>query len=231
MNYFGTCVYIHVILQNIIKEKMKNVFLLSIIASAIVACSSPSASTEASEAQEEVAEAVATSEAYVVDVASSQVAWKGTKPTGDFHRGLVSLTSGELSLEEGAISAGNFVVDMTSLVLTDDGMDEETSGKFMGHMKSPDFFDVEGHSTATFSITGGTADSLTGNLTIKGISKSISIPYTLTEEEGSVIANAEFSIDRTIWGVTYNSGNFFKDLGDYLIDDAIQFGVKLVATK
>ncbi|MGB0850846.1 MAG: YceI family protein, partial [Bacteroidia bacterium] len=61
--------------------------------------------------------------------------------------------------------------------------------------------------------------------------KSISIPYTLTEEEGAVSANAEFSIDRTIWGVTYNSGNFFKDLGDYLIDDAIQFRVKLVATK
>ncbi|MGB1037668.1 MAG: YceI family protein [Bacteroidia bacterium] len=210
---------------------MKNVFLLAIIASVIVACSSPSASTEASEAQEEVAEAVATSVAYTVDVVNSQVAWRGTKPTGDFHGGLVSLTSGELSVENGAVSAGNFVVDMGSMVLTDEGLDEETTGKLLGHLKSPDFFDVEGHSTASFSITGSTADSLTGNLTIKGVSKSISIPYTLTEEEGAVSANAEFSIDRTIWGVTYNSGNFFKDLGDYLIDDAIQFRVKLVATK
>ena len=55
------------------------------------------------------------------------------------------------------------------------------------------------------------------------------MPYFAQTDAGKLTATASFAIDRTLWGVTYNSGNFFKNLGDYLINDAIQFDVKLVA--
>lgn len=207
---------------------MKNIFLLTLIASLFVACSSPTASTEASEANE-AATAEASSTEYAVNAAESTVTWTGSKPTGDMHMGTVAIKQGKLAMSEGTISAGSFVLDMTQMSVIDEGMDEETKAKLLGHLTTTDFFEVEKFATASFSVTGSTADSLMGNLTIKDITKSITVPYTLEVGETNITANASFSIDRTQWGVKFNSGNFFENLGEYLIDDAVQFDVKLVA--
>ena len=207
---------------------MKNIFLLTLIASLFVACSSPTASTEAGEANE-AATAVASSTEYEVSAAESTVTWKGSKPTGDVHMGIVAIKQGKLAMSEGTISAGNFVLDMTQMSVTDEGMDDETKAKLLGHLTTADFFEVEKFPTASFLVTGSTADSLMGNLTIKDITKSITVPYTVEVAEANITAIASFSIDRTQWGVKFNSGNFFETLGEYLIDDAVQFDVKLVA--
>ena len=118
---------------------------------------------------------------------------------------------------------------MTQMSVTDEGMDEETKAKLLGHLTNSDFFEVEKFPTASFSVTGSTTDSLSGNLTIKDITKSITVPYTMTTEGNNITASASFSIDRTLWGVKFNSGNFFENLGEYLIDDAVQFDINLVA--
>lgn len=207
---------------------MKKVFLLTIVTALFVACGSPSASTEAGEANE-AASALDSSTQFEVSVAESTVNWKGTKPTGSAHVGTVAIKEGKLATTDGAVSAGGFVMDLTTLAVTDEGMDEETKAKLLGHLTTKDFFLVEEFPTATFEITNATADSLIGNLTIKNITKSITIPYAAEVTEGTLRASASFSIDRTIWGVTFNSGNFFENLGEYLIDDAIQFDVALVA--
>jgi len=86
---------------------MKNVFLLTIIAALFVACGSPSASTEAGDANE-AAEASSTNETYTIAADQSTVVWKGTKPTGDSHTGSVAITEGSISAENGALTAGNF---------------------------------------------------------------------------------------------------------------------------
>jgi hypothetical protein len=57
------------------------------------------------------------------------------------------------------------------------------------------------------------------------------VPYFFQVDNGDAVATASFSIDRTLWGITFNSGNFFKNLGEYMIDDAIQFDIKLKGTK
>ncbi len=207
---------------------MKKVFLLTAIAALFVACGSPSASTEAGEANE-AANASDSSTQYEVSVAESSVNWKGTKPTGSAHVGTVAIKEGKLAVTDGTITAGGFVMDLTQLAVTDEGMDEETRAKLLGHLTTKDFFLVEEFPTATFEITNATADSLTANLTIKNITKSITIPYVTEITEGRLSANSSFSIDRTQWGVTFNSGNFFENLGEYLIDDAIQFNVAIVA--
>ncbi len=209
---------------------MKNVFLLTIIAALFVACGSPSASTEAGDAQE-AAEATSTNETYTIAADQSTVVWKGTKPTGDSHTGTVAIKDGSISAENGVPTAGNFSIDLTTIALTDEGMDEETKAKLLGHLSTGDFFETEKYPTASFEITEVSSDSLTGNLTIKETTKSITIPYFFQAENGEATATASFSIDRTLWGITFNSGNFFKNLGDYMIDDAIQFDVKLKGTK
>ncbi|PCJ66447.1 MAG: polyisoprenoid-binding protein [Bacteroidetes bacterium] len=209
---------------------MKKVFLLTTIAALFMACGSPSASTEANEAQE-VAEATETNVTYTVNATESTVIWKGTKPAGDAHTGTVAIAKGVISTEEGMVTAGNFVMNLADLKITDEGMDEETQGKLVGHLSTGDFFEVEKYPNASFEITSTTADSLTGNLTIKEVSKSITVPYFFQSEGETATATTSFSIDRTLWGITFNSGNFFQDLGDYMIDDAIQFDVTLKATK
>jgi polyisoprenoid-binding protein YceI len=209
---------------------MKNVFLLTLIAALFVACGSPSASTEAGDANE-AAEASSTNETYTIAADQSTVVWKGTKPTGDSHTGSVAITEGSISAENGALTAGNFSIDLTSISVADEGMDAETKAKLVGHLSTGDFFETEKYPNAKFVISAATADSLTGNLTIKETTKSITVPYFFQEDNGDAVATASFSIDRTLWGITFNSGNFFKNLGEYMIDDAIQFDIKLKGTK
>ncbi len=208
---------------------MKKVLLLSGVVALFAACSSPSASTEAGDAQE-VAAATTESESFNVNVEESTVNWKGSKITGDSHSGTINLTAGSFSTADGAITAANFELDMTSLASLD-GMDEETTGKLLGHLGSPDFFDAATHPTASFAVSTATADSLTGNLTIKGISKSITVPYSVEMTGTGAAATSSFSIDRAQWDVRFGSSSFFDDLKDKAINDAVEFTVSLVAIK
>ena len=74
-------------------------------------------------------------------------------------------------------------------------------------MKSPDFFDVAKFPTATFrsaEITKtGDGYAISGDLTLHGVTKRISFPATIKAGEEEVTANAEFSIDRQDYGISY----------------------------
>ena len=68
-----------------------------------------------------VAEASAAALTYEIDSASSNVAWLAKKVTGQ-HSGTVAIKSGKLQADSGVISAGNFVLDMTSVAVTDNSL-------------------------------------------------------------------------------------------------------------
>lgn len=210
---------------------MKKLFIVAGAVAFFAACTSPKANTEAEEAVEVEDVAESTASEYVVNAAESTVAWEGSKITGDNHTGNIGISMGTMSVEDAAIVAGNFVLDMSSISVSDEGMDDETKGKLVGHLSSPDFFSVEENKTASFEIASGSADSLTGNLTIKGITKAITIPYTLSAQGDAATVTSSFSIDRTQWDVKYGSGSIFDGLGDKAINDAIEFDITLKATK
>ena len=210
------------------KTTMKKVLLLTGIAALFMACGSGASTADAGDAKE-AATATESNTEYAINQTESMLSWKGTKPSGDSHSGTVAIKEGKLAMADGALTAGNFVIDLTKMNVTDEGIDEESKAKLLGHLTTGDFFEVEKYPTASFEIISANADSLTGNLTIKEVTKSITVPYFAQTDAGKLTATASFAIDRTLWGVTYNSGNFFKNLGDYLINDAIQFDVKLVA--
>lgn len=169
-----------------------------------------------------------------VDVATSAVTWKGTKPTGA-HNGTVVLKEGALTLENGAIKAGEFVVDMATIVCEDL---EAGKGKedLEGHLKAPDFFDVAKFPTAKFVITSAEAKdgklAVTGNLTIKDITKSITIPATVTETDGVVTFKSDvFKVDRTDFGVTYKSKKIDAALKDKFIHDLMEMSFEVKTKK
>lgn len=163
----------------------------------------------------------------------SYLTWKGTKPTGA-HNGTVALKSGSLIVEDGKLTGGTFVVDMNSIKNED--LEGEQAGKLVGHLTSADFFDVAKYPTSTFEITSveekdGKLD-VTGNLTIKDVTKSITIPAMMMQEEGVTTFKSEmFNINRADFNVKYGSKSFFDNLKDKFIDDIVtmSFEVKTKA--
>lgn len=174
---------------------------------------------------------------HSVDLATSQVEWKGFKPTGQ-HNGTLSLKSGILYVKENTPVGGEFVIDMKSLKVLDIE-DPEYNGKLTGHLNSPDFFDVTNHPEANFVITqivrskeSNTTYELTGNLTIKGITKSLGFKANVAIAGDKVNSTTpEFTIDRAAYDIKYKSKKFFDDLKDDFINDEIALVIKLNASK
>ena len=98
--------------------------------------------------------------------------------------------------------------------------------KFLDHMKSADFFEVEKYPTASLKINKIDGDNVTGDLTIKGITNPIN--FKMEQEDDLVTGKMKF--DRTKYDMIYNSGNYFKDLGDKIIHDEVvlTFKVKVI---
>ncbi|APG65298.1 polyisoprenoid-binding protein [Tenacibaculum todarodis] len=208
---------------------MKKVILsLVVIASVLTACKG--------EKKEEVAvkEEVKVVEVQELknnlDLDASVLTWKGTKPTGA-HDGIVSLKEGNLTVENGVLTSGEFVIDMNSITNLD-MKGSDGAGKLEGHLKNADFFDVEKYPTSKFTITsvakGENVLNVTGNLTVKDVTKSITIPATVSETDGVVTFKSEkFNINRADFNVKYGSKSFFDNLKDKFINDLMEMSFEV----
>lgn len=166
-----------------------------------------------------------------VDVTASVLNWEGSKPTGS-HNGTVALKSGGLLVEAGTLTQGVFVVDMNSITNTDMA-GSNGAAKLEGHLKASDFFDVAVYPTAKFVITSVVDTegklAVTGNLTIKNTTKSITIPATIATAEGITTFKSEtFTIDRTDFGVVYASKKLDAALKDKFINDLMEMSFNVV---
>lgn len=147
----------------------------------------------------------------------SSVTWKGYKVTGS-HYGTVDIESGFLTFDNGKLTGGEFVVDMTTIVTND--LEGEYKGKLEGHLKSDDFFGVEKHPTAKMTFTkvkstGKNSYQVTGDLTIKDITAPVTFDLSVYGNK----ATANVKIDRTVYDIRYGSTSFFDDLQDKAIYD------------
>ena len=171
--------------------------------------------------------------AYKVDASKSVVKWHAKKVTGE-HFGTVNLTSGALNLDGSKISGGTFEIDMTSIKCTD-LTDAGYNAKLVGHLKSDDFFSVEKNPKAKFVIKkvegSGANYNITGDMTIKGITQSITFPATVKADASGVTATAKITLDRSKWDVRYGSKTFFPTIGDKMINDDFAIDLTLAAAK
>ena len=167
-----------------------------------------------------------------LDLTTSVMTWKGTKPTGS-HNGTVSFTSGGMVVENGVLKEGEFVINM-STIKNIDMAGSEGAGKIEKHLKAPDFFDVALYPTSKFVITsvleveGNIA--VTGNLTIKDVTKSITIPASVSTVDGVTTFKSElFNIDRADFNVKYGSKRWIEGLKDKFIDDLVEMSFTVVS--
>jgi polyisoprenoid-binding protein YceI len=175
---------------------------------------------------------------YNVDKEKSTFGWHGKKVTGE-HWGTCKVLGGFISRNNGVFNGGEFQIDMTSIADTD-LTNPEYRSKLEGHLKSKDFFDVADFPMASFKVKTlalikdakpGTANYyVKGDLTIKGISKEITFPAFVNLDDKTVTASAEIKIDRTDFGLKYNSAKFDPGIGDKMIYDEFDIKVNLIAT-
>ncbi|MBW6483685.1 MAG: YceI family protein [Vicingaceae bacterium] len=161
----------------------------------------------------------------------SSIDWIGKKVTGQ-HTGTITIKEGSIKVENGSVTSGEVIIDMTSILVTD--LEGEYKGKLEGHLNSPDFFDTQNHNIAILKInstkkTKGSIFTVKADLTIKGITKSIEFPATIEVKDGKVAAYAEVQVDRTLYDIKYGSGKFFEGLGDKMIDDLFTVKFKIAA--
>ena len=173
---------------------------------------------------------------YNVDIEQSKLTWKGKKATYG-HLGTINLGNGTLTVSDGKLTGGNFDMDMTSIANTDLD-DESKNAKLVGHLKSEDFFNVSIFPTSNVKITSVKEQKsengnyeLTADLTIKGATHPVRFAANVMMEGDKIVAEATIVFDRSKYDVRYGSGSFFDDLGDAVIHDDVEIGVKLVANK
>lgn len=175
---------------------------------------------------------------YRADPEASQIEWVGRNINGK-HEGTLDLAEGEVTVENGRIAGGHFIIDMNAMTCSD-LKDAKWNRILIDHLKSDDFFDVATYPQARFevsqvdalqNVTPGAANyRLTGSLTLKGVTHDITFPaFIAHREDGSLIAEAHFDIDRTRWNVRYGSGKFFAKLGKHLVNDVISLELRMVA--
>lgn len=219
----------------------KTVLSLMVLASmaTFVSCKND-ASTTTTEANET---AIASENAmiYKLDAANSVVDWKGSKP-GTTHTGTIQFSEGEATVNNGKLEGGKFVFDMNSITVTDlktgDGKEDlETHLKGTGDKAKEDhFFNVGKYPNGSFEVTAVTEENgksmITGNLTLKEISKSITVPAMIISDATSMTIKSEpFMINRTEWNVNYASKSVFDDLKDKFVEDNIELTVNVKVLK
>ncbi len=207
-------------------------------------------------AAQEVTAAAETATTLSINNEASEVTWVGTKPTGR-HDGRFPIKQGSISVENSEIVGGTIVMDLSNIEVTDAEISDEDRGKLTGHLKSNDFFNVESFPEAKFEITSvkpyaaGTAanenadaeadsefklanptHTVTGNLTIRDTTNSISFPAIISISDNEVTARAKFNIDRTDWNVSYGDEDAVADKArDQFIYNKVNLGLDIQASK
>ena len=184
----------------------------------LAGCANPAdetADAKVSDAVEAV-KSVAAAKTYSIS-GDSTISFVGSKVTGS-HDGGFSDFSGTIAVADGKIApTSKITIQMESLW--------SDSDRLTGHLKNADFFDVPSFPTAEFVVTSMSDDgALTGNLTMHGVTKSISFPADVDIANESVALKAEFDIKRFDWGIVY------KGKADDLIRDEVVIKLDVTAS-
>ena len=176
-------------------------------------------------ASESVTTPAARAVSYAFSNENSKIEFVGAKVTGK-HEGSFAAFRGNIALLDGdpTKSSVSAEVDMASLSVE--------SAKLAGHLKSPDFFDVEKFAKAKFSSSaikaggeGGATHTVTGNLELHGVTHAITFPAQIKVEADTVNVLAEFAINRKDFSIVY------PGKPDDLIKDDVLLKLSLHAKK
>jgi polyisoprenoid-binding protein YceI len=208
-----------------------------VLAAAALAFSTHAVAGTAKKADAKKAD-VAKVETYKIDTKESTVGWKAAHKVGATHTGGISVKDGQVEIDsKGEIKGATVAIDMATITNEDLKANPEYHTKLITHLSSNDFFDVTKYPTSTFKLNSVTPGKDKGQVTVKGDltmigqTHPVEFPATVAVDKGVMTGNATVTIDRTIWGLKYGSGNFFKLAADKIVEDKFELTLKLVAKK
>jgi polyisoprenoid-binding protein YceI len=171
---------------------------------------------------------------YKIDRAKSSMTWVGKKVIGG-ENGTIDIKNGSVNYNGSTITAGSFTIDMNTIkTLSQEG---DNKSKLENHLKSADFFQVSKFPVSTFKVkrvVKGSGDdaTVTGALTIKGISRDITFPIKMNAIDGRLeITAKDIKVDRTKYGVKFASKSLKSTVSDKAINDEFTIGFTLVLVK
>jgi len=177
---------------------------------------------------------------FIVDTTTSRVRFTGNG-VGKNHPGIFRLSSGNVAVLNNQVTGGSFVINIKSMELEEKG--GVFDNKLRPHLMSGDFFDADKFANAKFDITGvkpyeknsadtsiidGANFTISGNLTLKDVTKNVSFPARIDLDGSTLKTKANFDIDRTQWQMNYGND---KTLKDKFISEKVNIELDLQAKK
>ena len=192
----------------------------------LVACSNPASDKSRAVTSEagQVAPQTVKGQKYVITPQNSKIEFTGSKVTG-IEDGSFGDFSGQIDYAGNPeTSRVNININMGSVTTKSQGLET--------HLKTADFFDVAKYPQATFVSTSikpggdkGATHTVTGNLTMHGVTKAITFPATINVSGDAATVESNFSINRKEFGINYPGPR------DNLIRDDVVLALHIRANK
>jgi polyisoprenoid-binding protein YceI len=169
---------------------------------------------------------------YTLDVSHSRLGFVARHAMVTKVRGQFGAFTGTARIDEANPSSSkvDLSIDVTSI--------ETGSADRDGHLKSADFFDAEKYPTITFTSTKVERDGddwdITGDLTIKDVTKSVTIEFEQTGSAVDPFGNTrvgfegDVTVNRKDWGLTWNAA---LETGGVLVSEKIKLEFDVSAIK
>jgi polyisoprenoid-binding protein YceI len=209
---------------------MRGRLAITILAGLIIfttACNDPAADTtkaRTGEAAQVASPAPAQGQKYVITPQNSTIEFIGSKVTGK-HNGSFGEFSGQVDYAGTPENSRVNITIKTASINTD-------TPDLTKHLKTADFFDVAKFPEASFVSTAikaggenGASHTVTGNLTMHGVTKAITFPATINVTPDAATVESSFSINRKDFGINYAGA------ADNLIRDNVVLALHVRATK
>lgn len=160
---------------------------------------------------------------YTLDLDKSNILWAGYG-VGKQHSGKFDDIKGEITATADNTLSGNIEIAINSLVVEDPGPGS-LNNNLTSHLLSADFFDAPNFPLASFTfdnvIISKTQNLIEGNLTIKGITKAITLGTVFDNTDNSINFTGTTTIDRTDWNVMFGSDSLIGTLKENVINDEV----------
>ena len=182
---------------------MKNIFFVFVVACFLTACSTsvvteeeralPTETTVIDTQPRQTTETQPLS--YKADLSQSLLSFVGKKGSLISHEGKFETYDFNLTSSDGIANAQiNLSIDLSSM--------KTDSDRLTQHLLDPDFFDTVRFPQATFASTsivfqGNDVYAVTGDLTMKGVTKEITFVARITD----TFLMMEYNLDRTLFAV------------------------------
>jgi polyisoprenoid-binding protein YceI len=149
---------------------------------------------------------------------------------------MIASVRGSFNAFEASVSAdpANLASAEATITIDASSVDTKDAGRD-GHLKSPDFFNVEQFPNITFQTTGirakgGEDYEVSGNLTIAGVTQAVKLDAEIAGPAKDPWGNQKIgvtatgSISREAFGLTWNAA---LETGGFLVGDAIKLSIEL----